>query len=86
MSVTKVYAVLDIKLGEYLSPMHFASPGVAERALNNAVNAKEGEFASHPADFALYELGSFDSVTGKFDNHPNPVHIVNAISLVRTSE
>lgn len=82
----KCFAVLDVKMGEYLTPMFYTTPGIAERALSNAVNAAEGEFAAHPADFSLYELAVYDSVTGKFSNHDNPVHVVNATALVRKSD
>lgn len=49
------------------SPMSTAGIGALTRAIGDVVNSSEKSeiFAKHPDDFALYEIGIFDELTGK---------------------
>lgn len=60
----KVFALYDVKSGAYGTPFFLHHVGEAVRAcidLGGDLNTIVGR---HPADFALHELGSFDTETG----------------------
>ena len=60
----KVYSIFDKKAGTYSNPFFCVSQGVALRSLMDLVADKRTSIAMHPEDFALYEVGSFDDVSG----------------------
>lgn len=63
-----VCAVRDRAVDQYMTPMFVSAVGQAERAFRDEVNRKqEGNMLnSHPEDFDLYLLGSFDGDSGTF--------------------
>lgn len=65
---TKLFSVLDDKLGQFNSPMAFQSTGIANRAFADEVNraAPENPMNRYSGDFSLYFVGEFDPMTGCF--------------------
>lgn len=54
-----------MKVGTFLAPITAATPGEAERVYSSLLsNAGAGLIHSHPRDFPLYEIGSYDEVSG----------------------
>jgi len=63
----KMYSVLDAKAGFYGNPWCDHTDDSAIRGFSDAVNDgsnPNNQWHRHPEDFALYQLGDFDSVTG----------------------
>jgi len=62
-----VFTVLDNAVGAYLPPFYARSRGEAIRSFTEAANAPDHNFKKNSRDYVLYELGSFDDVSGMFD-------------------
>lgn len=60
-------AVYDSKVGAFMTPMFFQSTGQAIRSFSDAVNTKDSDFARHPEDYGLFELGTFESGSGMME-------------------
>lgn len=60
----RIFAVRDGKVQQYFPPMCFQTPGEAERWFADIVNDGKSAIWRHPGDYALYELGGFDSESG----------------------
>ena len=82
----KVFAIKDAKAEAFLSPFVSRTPGEAERSVRNETNHKDSVLASHPEDFALYELAEFNELTGVVVGYETPKHVVNVAELVDPSE
>lgn len=68
----KVFSVYDAKVEAYLQPFFLPSKGAAVRAITDCVNDNQHQFARHPEDYTLFELGSYDDAKGAFTLHPAP--------------
>lgn len=79
-----IYAVYDSKVESYLQPLFFQSKGEAMRSWQTAANDQNTMMCQHPEDFTLFELGSYDEQTGKFENHNTPISVGVAIEFKRT--
>jgi len=71
----KAYAVYDSKTQAFDKPMFMLTNGQAIRGWETAANNPESDYYKHPDDFTLFELGSYDDSTGKFDSLPTPVSL-----------
>lgn len=62
-----LYAIFDNKAEEFGPPFTVRHPIEAERHFSNAVNRKDPNnvYNTHPQDFDLYKLGSYDPATGE---------------------
>jgi len=71
-----VVSIFDIAAGVYSRPVFVGSKGLAVRSFQDECRrvAPDGGNAmnSHPEDFNLFLLGTFDDVTGKFCNEDLP--------------
>lgn len=60
-----VYSIRDFKTG-FLAPTVEQNDAVAQRNFEHAVlNTEQSLFFSHPEDYALYRIGSYNSDDGK---------------------
>ena len=73
-----VVAVRDSAMNAFAKPIFVQSIGVATRSFSDEVNRKgdDNQLSSHPEDFELYQLGTFDEETGRFVNCEVPQLIV----------
>ena len=85
----KAYSIFDKKAGTYSNPFFCVSQGVAIRQLMDLVTDQRTTVSKYPEDFALYEVGSFNEITGallpcRHDGGEvlNPVFISNALDFV----
>lgn len=60
----KLFCVQDMVAGTFLPPFVDVTEGVAVRRLRDVMARGDHAFSSHPADYCLYEIGSFDEVSG----------------------
>lgn len=81
--IMKICSVHDGKAEAWAEPMYYRAVGEAIRAFEDAANKKDHPVGLHPEDYALFELGSFDPVTGQIDPLVPPLHLATAINLVR---
>jgi len=69
-----VCTIRDRAAEAYGRPFFLPATGVAIRSFQDEVNrkAEDNQVYQHPDDFDLYELGSFDDFSGKFELHEQP--------------
>lgn len=66
--IKKVFAVRDAKAEFFLQPFFCVSVGEALRAFGDAANEEKTPISTHPGDYVLYELGTWDDGMGKLDS------------------
>lgn len=63
-----IYSIRDFKTG-FLAPTVEQNDPVAQRNFEHAVlNTEQSLFFSHPEDYALYRIGSYDSDDGTLES------------------
>lgn len=60
----KIYSIKDSKAAAYGTPFFQPTRGLALRAFIDLSMDSQSMPAKHPSDFALFELGEFDQLTG----------------------
>lgn len=81
--ITRIYSVRDAKSEAFMQHQCFPTKGVAIRAFTEGVNTADTPFNKNPEDYALFEFGTFDDLSGKFDLHDQPLHVINAFEVVK---
>lgn len=63
-----MFAVFDLQMGEFNSPMSFPSKGVAIRSFLDEAkrDSPDNQVFRHPSDFSFHFLGEFESSTGQY--------------------
>lgn len=81
-----ILAVHDRAVDAFMTPMFMQSIGQAVRSFTDEVNrpAEDNILYKHPEDYDLFELGTFDSNTGKFDMREDPRQVAIGKDLQRT--
>lgn len=80
--ILKIFTVYDSKAEAFLQPFMFNSAGQALRAFVDSVNDSNHQFARHPEDFTLFELGTYDDNGAKFDLLDSPKSLGLALEFV----
>lgn len=79
-----LYAIKDDKTG-FMTPTVDISDAAAERNFAHAIVSTKGLFYTHPADFALYKLATYNTSDGSIhtssDQDVYPVLIASAVDL-----
>ncbi len=65
--ISKAFTVFDSKTEAYLRPFFCLSTGEAIRSFSDAVNDSSSMFFRHPADFHLFEIGTFEDQTAELE-------------------
>ncbi|AXL14472.1 nonstructural protein [Microviridae sp.] len=82
----KVCTVYDSKSESYMLPMYFKHRGDAVRSFTEAATDKSTTIGKYPADFTLFELGSFCEASGKFVLNSTPISIGCALEFLSIAE
>jgi hypothetical protein len=82
----KLYVVYDVKSETYTSPTVNPARGQAIRSFGDAVNGGESVLSSHPEDFTLFEIGSFDPNTGEISLYDAKEAVANGLDLKLETE
>lgn len=77
-----MFSVQDSKAGMFLPPFPAPNAGVAIRQFTDAIANENSVLSKHPEDYALYELGTFDDVSGQSENLKTPKMIGTANQYV----
>lgn len=83
--LTKVFAIYDSKVEAYLQPFFSMSTGSAIRAFSDAVQNPQSQFNKHSADFTLFELGTYDDMTGTLISHNAKIPLGTALEFKGSS-
>lgn len=84
MAIHKVVAVQDAKAGVFMKPTFGLHLGAILRDWEAVVNDPQSIMAQFPEDFALYEIASYDDVTGSFTPEPTPRQLSTARQVQKT--
>lgn len=84
--IMNIYSVFDSAVGAYLPPQLMQSKGAAIRAVQDAVNDPQHQFARHASDYALFELGTWDDQDASYRLHKTPERIVGLHELLSQSQ
>lgn len=76
----QLVSVEDSAAGAFGRPIFAQSSGAAIRSFSDEVNRSNDEnvMFHHPEDFSLYDLGTFDDESGRFNVHEQPILLVTA--------
>lgn len=59
-----ILAIRDAKSQLYGNPLFFVTKGAAVRAFSDVINDGKSDYAKHPEDYSLWQLGTYDDQTG----------------------
>lgn len=82
MQIHRLYSVFDEKASAFARLFAFSQDGEALRAFGETVNDPKTSLASHPGDFKLYRMGTFDDASGMITPEKQPVFLANATDFV----
>lgn len=82
--IHQMVAVFDVKVGAYARPVAVPLDGAAVRSFQDAVNDKSTEYAKHPEDYSIFNIGTYDDATGELVSK-KPVCLAQAVSLITIS-
>jgi hypothetical protein len=78
-----VYSIHDKAATAFTQPFFMHNDGLAIRAFQDNVNAKdENNISKHPEQFSLFKLGEYDDATGVITPLPSPDFISGGLELV----
>lgn len=81
--ILRCYSVFDRKSLVYAPPFFSHTDGSAVRALEGGVSDVNSAIGSHPTDYVLFFIGTYDDAKGAMSPVSPLVHVVDAISLVK---
>lgn len=80
--IKKLFSVYDSKSGVYSAPFMEHSNASGIRAFETGCKDKNTMMFSYPQDYTLFELGTFDDQTAKYELLATPKSLVMAQELV----
>lgn len=78
--IYNVYSVLDVSVG-YGVPVVQDNDAVAMRSFENGCSDPGSVWHTHPADFYLHRIGTFDTSTGELSSC-KPARVCSALDFV----
>lgn len=79
----KVFSVYDSKIEAFMQPFFLRTRGEAIRAFTELCSDATSNPGKYPADFTLFELGTFEELSGKFVMHTTPTSLGLALDFKR---
>lgn len=86
MSKLKMFTVYDSKAETYLRPFSMLTTGEAVRGFITSLNMPDTDYCKYPADFTLFELGTFDQATSTIELLPTLTNLGNGLHLKSKGE
>lgn len=77
----RMVAIHDSKSESFGRPLFVRAYGEAERSFREVINDGQSDYAKHPADFTLFEIGEFDDVSGVVTPLPAPRSLGNGVTF-----
>ena len=76
----KIFAIYDSKIKDFANPFYLHHEGEAIRGFTEIVNDPSTKLNKYPEDFALFELGTYESTTAHFENLITPKSLITALA------
>lgn len=70
-----VLAVKDVKIGLFDPPFIVIHNEVAIREWDIITKNTDNKYGKHPVDYELYQIGTYNELTGKLDSLASPLHL-----------
>lgn len=86
MAKLRVFSVYDSKVQAYTSPFYARTVAEAQRSWIAVVNDGESMMSKHPADYALFQIGTFDEETGTIEPLEAKASISTALEAKRPEQ
>lgn len=86
MPRSAMYCLFDSRSASFQPPFVASHEGEATRGVIMGLRSGKALFAQFPTEFSLYQVGTFDSVSGELISLVPPRHVVNVASLVEASK
>lgn len=83
MVTLRVYSVYDSKAAAYLNPWTAPTDAVAYRAFATAAVDPEHDFCRWPADFTLFHVGYWNTITGDIITVEAKENLGTALDLIQ---
>lgn len=80
-----MFCCYDAKAEYYMTPFLMNTRGEALRAFQDIANDPQSAICKHPEDFSLFEIGEYDSLTGRVENLIAPLSLGKALEFKRES-
>lgn len=77
-----MFTIFDTKALAYNTPFFAPTRGSAIRSCADLVSDMNTMVARHPADYVLYEIGTYDPANGIVTPHAIKEHIIDLVALV----
>jgi len=78
-----VFSIYDSKSHIYEKPFYMNHRMEALRAFESTVNDPNTSINKWPEDFTLFELGTYENITGTFELLPTPLSLGVAIQYLK---
>lgn len=75
-----ILTVHDSKAEAFIQPFFAQTPAVGIRMFEQAANEVASDFHRHAGDYTLFELGTFEQDTARFELHETPVNLGLALT------
>lgn len=79
-----VFAIYDSGISTWLTPLYFRNKGEAIRWWAEVCNNPEAKISKHPADYTLFEVGTWNDDNNSFNLLAAPVKLGLALEFVKT--
>lgn len=84
--IHRMYTVYDSKAEFYSKPFYARSNGEALRQFQAAANDPQNNIGLYPEDYALFEMGEFDELSGEINLQDAYRSLGRAIDYVNANE
>ncbi len=78
--IQNLYSIWDQKAETFMAPFCVPTKGLAIRAFEDAINSDSHHFGQHPADYTLFQTGTFETDTGFIES--TKISIGNGVEFV----
>lgn len=82
----KLFAIRDSKADGFMPPFCAVTRGLAVRMFSDVMVDPQGQFAKHPADYSLHEIGVFDTDTALIVVSNGPEYVIGGLDVLKSGE
>lgn len=75
----KIFSIYDSKTEAYMQPFFSPTKGHAIRMWQDTISDKNSQFAKHPADFTLFEIGEYNDHNAQVTSLMTPLSLGSAL-------
>lgn len=80
----RLFSIYDEKAQAWLPPFAFIHQAQALRAFSDCLNSKDHQFAQHPEDYTLAQIGEWDEQSGVLVSFEKKTILGNGIEVKNT--